>query len=228
MKKIIIIEDEKDLADLLSFNLSREGYRVAQAYDGVSGLALVQQEQPDLVLLDLMIPGLMGTEVCRRIKADSATAAIPILMVTARGEEMDRVVGFELGADDYVTKPFSMRELTLRIAAILRRGSTGKEPEGLPVLVIGSIRLELETHRVLAAGEEIPLTGTEFKLLQTLAERKGRLQDRERLLNDVWGYASDVDSRTVDTHITRLRTKLGEAGGQIKTVRGFGYKLEET
>lgn len=225
MHTIAIIEDEQDLVDLLSFNLTREGYRVIASSDGCEGLALVRQEQPQLVLLDLMLPGMMGTEVCRELKRDPDTSGIPVLMLTAKGEEIDRVVGFEVGADDYVIKPFSMRELLLRVRAVLRRGHS--EQSSGKVLAFGALQIDLERHEVKVKGEAIVLTSTEFKLLLTLAERHGRLQSRERLLDDVWGYASDVDSRTVDTHITRLRGKLGPAGELIKTIRGFGYKLEQ-
>ncbi len=225
MQTIIVIEDEQDLAELLAFNLTREGFRVLCVGDGREGLALVRQELPALVLLDLMLPAMMGTDVCRELKRDAATARIPILMLTAKGEEIDRVVGFEMGADDYVVKPFSMRELLLRVKAVLRRGVV--EPAVTKVLAFGSLHIDMERHEVLVAGQDIVLTSTEYKLLLTLAERQGRLQSRDRLLDDVWGYAADVDSRTVDTHITRLRGKLGVAGDLIKTVRGFGYKLEQ-
>jgi two-component system phosphate regulon response regulator PhoB len=224
MQTIVIIEDERDLADLLAFNLTREGFRTLIAGDGLTGIELVRSEHPDLVLLDLMLPGMMGTDVCRALKRESATTAIPVLMLTAKGEEIDRVVGFEVGADDYVVKPFSMRELQLRVKAVLRRGTL--EQPIAKHLSFGELVIDTERHEVRVAGQEVVLTSTEFKLLQILAERQGRLQSRDRLLDDVWGYASDVDSRTVDTHITRLRGKLGGAGELIKTVRGFGYKLE--
>jgi two-component system, OmpR family, phosphate regulon response regulator PhoB len=224
MQTIVIIEDELDLAELLAFNLTREGYRALTAGDGRTGMDLVRQELPELVLLDLMLPEMMGTEVCRELKREVATASIPVLMLTAKGEEIDRVVGFEVGADDYVVKPFSMRELVLRVKAVLRRGVA--EPPATKIMTYGLLQIDTERHEVRVAGQEIVLTSTEYKLLLTLAERQGRLQSRDRLLDDVWGYAADVDSRTVDTHITRLRGKLGVAGDLIKTVRGFGYKLE--
>jgi two-component system phosphate regulon response regulator PhoB len=221
---IAIIEDERDLADLLAFNLQREGYGTLTALDGREGLELVRREMPDLVVLDLMLPGMMGTDVCRELKRDPATAAIPVIMLTARGEEIDRVVGFEVGADDYLVKPFSMRELLLRLRAILRRAAA---PEPVTRTIdIGPVTIDPERHLVMVAGEEVVLTGTEFKLLLTLAERRGRLQSREVLLTDVWGYHYVGDTRTVDTHVTRLRGKLGAAGDLIRTVRGFGYKLE--
>jgi len=222
--KVIIIEDERDLAELLAFNLEKEGWRTAIALDGRSGLELVTAELPDLVILDLMLPEMGGIEVCRHLRRQERTSAIPIIMVTAKGEEIDRVVGFEVGADDYLVKPFSTRELLLRIKAILRRASQPGQEEKL--ISRGELTIDPERHRVTVGEQEINLTSTEFKLLQTLAERTGRMQGREQLLRDVWGYSSNADTRTVDTHITRLRNKLGDAGEMIRTVRGFGYKLE--
>lgn len=223
MQTVMIIEDEKDLAELIAFNLEREGYKTAIATDGAEGLADVRRRQPDLVLLDLMLPGMLGTEVCKIIKKSEKTAAVPVIMLTAKGEEIDKVVGFEVGADDYVVKPFSIRELMLRVKAVLRRST---EIFASTVIELGPISIDVERHVVRVNGEEINFTGTEFKLLQTLAARAGRVQSREILLRDVWGYHFVEDSRTVDTHITRLRTKVGAAGDMIKTVRGFGYKLE--
>lgn len=222
--KVIIIEDERDLAELLAFNLEKEGWQTAIALDGRSGLELVLAELPDLVILDLMLPELGGVEVCRALRRQEKTAAIPVIMVTAKGEEIDRVVGFEVGADDYLVKPFSTRELLLRIKAILRRSSSPRQEE--KILVRGMLTIDPDRHRVTVRGEEVTLTSTEFKLLQTLAERLGRMQSREQLLRDVWGYSSNADTRTVDTHITRLRNKIGEAGEMIRTVRGYGYKME--
>lgn len=224
MKKILVVEDERDLADLLAFNLEREGYQALVAYSGTEGLKLALQELPDLVVLDQMLPGMMGTEVCSHLRREGRSSAIPVLMLTARGEEIDRVVGFEVGADDYMVKPFSMRELLLRVRAILRRSSG--EPIDTPQLDIGSLRIDTESCRVTVAGEEVELTTTEFKLLHYLAQRPGRVLGREVLLQNVWGYNYVGDTRTVDTHVTRLRGKLGPAGDMIKTVRGFGYKLE--
>ncbi len=225
MKTILIIEDERDLSDLLVYNLEREGYRIITADDGTSGLETARSTLPDLVILDLMLPGIMGIEVCKTLKKSEKTAQIPIIMLTAKGEEIDRVVGFEVGADDYVVKPFSNRELLLRIRAVLRRGETNKVPE--KVITIGCLVIDTGRHTVTVAGEEIVLTTTEYKLLLNLAERIGRVQNRDLLLKNVWGYNYIGDTRTVDTHITRLRTKLGEAGDLIKTVRGFGYKMED-
>ena len=225
MNTILIIEDEQDLAELVAFNLCQEGYRVVVALDGQAGLDSVVDERPDLILLDLMLPTIMGTEVCRLLKRDPKTSAIPILMLTAKGEEIDRVVGFEVGADDYVVKPFSVRELMLRVKALLRR-TTGLPEEGR-LLRVGGLVIDTDRHQVKVDSEDVVLTTTEFKLLLTLAERHGRLQSRDTLLKDVWGYNYVGDTRTVDTHITRLRTKLKGAGDLIQTVRGFGYKLEE-
>ena len=224
MQTILIIEDEQDLATLVAFNLEKEGFRPLIAADGVTGFETARREQPDLILLDLMLPGMLGTEVCRQLKKEPATAAIPVIMLTARGEEIDRVVGFEVGADDYVVKPFSTRELLLRIRAVLRRSTP---QETAPGLTIGPLVIDRERHRVEVDGEEVTLTTIEFKLLLTLAEREGRLQSRETLLTTVWGYNYVGDTRTVDTHVTRLRAKLGRAGDLIRTVRGFGYKMEE-
>jgi two-component system phosphate regulon response regulator PhoB len=222
--KIAIIEDERDLAELLAYNLEKEGYQTFILRDGRSGFERVTSERPDLVLLDLMLPELNGMEVCKLLKKQESTAAIPVIMLTAKGEEIDRVVGFEVGADDYVVKPFSNRELLLRIKAVLRRTS-GEQPEG-KVLTIGPLVIDTVQHRVSVEGTEVTLTTTEFKLLLTLAERLGRLQSREHLLSHVWGYSHTADTRTVDTHITRLRSKLGCAGELIRTVRGFGYRME--
>jgi len=226
MARILIIEDERDLAELIAFHLHQEGYDSTICGDGRSGLAAALATPPDLVVLDLMLPLLLGTEVCRELRRAPKTAAIPVLMLTARGEESDRVVGFEIGADDYLTKPFSVRELVLRIQALLRRSAS--VPAAAPkVLRIGALAIDGDRHLVTVNGDAVTLTGTEYKLLQTLAERRGRLQSRDTLLQDVWGYNYLGDTRTVDTHITRLRTKLGAAGDLIQTVRGFGYKLEE-
>lgn len=226
MKTILIIEDEHDLAELVAFNLEKEGYRPLIAHDGTAGLEAARHDQPDLILLDLMLPGIMGTELCKLLKNHEKTSSIPVIMLTAKGEEIDRVVGFEVGADDYIVKPFSSRELLLRIKAVLRR--TVPDGGGDRVLRIGPLTIDTERHTVHVENEEITLTTTEFKLIFNLAERTGRVQSRDLLLKNVWGYNYIGDTRTVDTHITRLRTKLGIAGDLIKTVRGFGYKLEES
>jgi len=224
MQTILIVEDERDLAELVAFNLEREGFKTAIATDGARAMEIIQERVPDLIILDLMLPGMMGTDICKALKKDSATARIPVIMLTAKGEEIDRVVGFEVGADDYVVKPFSTRELLLRIKAVLRRS----QPEAAvgKLAKVGPLVIDSERHRVTVDGNELALTTIEFKLLALLAERLGRVQSRDTLLTSVWGYNYVGDTRTVDTHITRLRTKLGEAGELIKTVRGFGYKME--
>jgi len=224
MQTILIIEDERDLAELLAFNLEREGYRTAIALDGVEGLETAKRVLPDLVLLDLMLPGMLGTEVCRALKQYQPTSRIPVIMLTAKGEEIDKVVGFEVGAEDYLVKPYSTRELLLRAKAVLRRSAT--ELVESPLLKVGPISIDTARHLVAIHGEEVTFTTIEFNLLHTLLQRLGRVQSREVLLRDVWGYKFVEDTRTVDTHVTRLRTKMGAAGGMIRTVRGFGYKVE--
>jgi len=226
MQTVLVIEDEKDLAELVAFHLEKEGFRVVIAGDGSSGLNEARSSKPDLILLDLMLPGILGTEVCRLLKSSAQTAGIPVIMLTAKGEEIDRVVGFEMGADDYVIKPFSIRELMLRVRAVLRRNAE-QAPKGAGIC-IGALSIDTERHLVTVSEEEVLLTSTEYKLLMNLAERMGRVQSRELLLQNVWGYNYFGDTRTVDTHLTRLRTKLGAAGEMIKTVRGFGYKIEQS
>jgi two-component system, OmpR family, phosphate regulon response regulator PhoB len=224
MKNILIIEDESDLAELVAFNLEKEGYRPLIAPDGPSGLEAVRNHSPDLILLDLMLPGMSGMEICKVLKGRDKTAGIPVIMLTAKGEEIDRVVGFEVGADDYVIKPFSPRELLLRIKAVLRRA--GSEEAASRIIKVGPISIDTDRHIVSVDDNHVVLTTTEFKLLFNLADRLGRVQSRDRLLKDVWGMSHIGDTRTVDTHITRLRSKLGEAGDMIQTVRGFGYKMD--
>ena len=224
MQTVLIIEDERDLADLVAFNLEREGYQTVVATDGAEGMTAAIRMVPELVLLDQMLPGMLGTEVCKHLKAHDKTARVPVIMMSAKSEEIDRVTGFEAGADDYVAKPFSTRELLLRVKAVLRR--TADDCSGGSVLKVGPLAIDSERHLVAVNGDEVGFTSTEFKLLHLLALRYGRVQSREALLRDVWGYSYVEDSRTVDTHITRLRTKMGEAGDLIKTVRGAGYKIE--
>lgn len=225
-ERILLIEDEPDIAEVLQYNLEKEGFAVETARRGDSGLEAVRREAPDLILLDLMLPGMDGLELTRLLKRDGTTARVPIVMLTARGEEVDRIVGLELGADDYISKPFSPREVVLRVKAVLRR----KKPEPTPSdrepdLAVGGIQLDVAGHQLRIRGEEIPLTATEFRLLRLLMERAGRVQTRGQLLTDVWGYAEDIDSRTVDTHIRRLRRKLGPEADRIETVIGVGYRL---
>lgn len=221
---ILVIDDEQDVIDMLSVTLSKAGLQVWSATDGITGLTKARQQQPALVVLDLMMPKMPGLEVCKLLKSDPATRGIPIIMLTAKAEEIDRVLGLEVGADDYVTKPFSPRELTLRINAVLRRGAPTSESRQLR---IGSIVLDPDRHHVSSGGKPVRLTAVEFKLLTVLMQRPGRLLARDRLLREVWGYESIIDTRTIDTHIRRLRDKLGKAAGLIETIRGFGYRIKE-
>ncbi len=224
--KILLVEDEADLRDLVGYNLRAAGHEVTEAATATEALAHSRRSPPDLVLLDLMLPDLPGTEVCRRIKADPQTAATRVIMLTARNEEIDRVVGFELGADDYISKPFSVRELVLRVGAVLRRGQSAPTVEETP-LQAGLLTVDRSKHRVMVEEEEVVLTALEFKLLFTLLSRRGRVQSRERLLEDVWEMNPDVTTRTVDTHVKRLREKLGVAGPYVETIRGVGYRFKE-
>jgi two-component system phosphate regulon response regulator PhoB len=221
--RILLVEDEPDIAEVLRYNLEKEGYDVEVEERGDTALERIRRDAPDLLLLDLMLPGLDGLEVARILQRDTRTRSLPLIMLTAKGEEVDRIVGLELGADDYVTKPFSPREVVLRVKAVLRR-TARSVPEG-EVLSVGPLRLDPGGHRLEVEGEEVPLTATEFRLLKLLMERVGRVQTRGQLLSDVWGYAEDIDSRTVDTHIRRLRRKLGPGADHIETVIGVGYRL---
>lgn len=224
---IAIVEDEQDLARTLSYSLTREGFNVSVAHTGNDGIELgLNDPTPDLMLLDLMLPDMSGTEVCRRLRSESRTAHLPIIMVTARGDEIDRVVGFEVGADDYVTKPFSTRELVLRIRAVLKRNRN--EPKEESDIVVGCLRVDPPGHRAWVNDVEVTLTALEFRLLETLIKRRGRVQTRSGLLEDVWGYSPDVSTRTVDTHIKRLRSKMGDAAEYVETLRGVGYRFKAT
>ena len=222
-KRILIVEDEPDIAEVLQFSLDRAGFAVEVERRGDSALEAIRKQAPDLVVLDLMLPGLDGLEVTRLLKSDPATARLPLVMLTAKGEEVDRIVGLELGADDYIAKPFSPREVVLRIKAVLRR--RGGDGGGAERIESGDIHLDAAAHRVDVRGEEVVLTATEFRLLRVLMERQGRVQTRSRLLTDVWGSSEDVDSRTVDTHVRRLRRKLGGEADRLETVIGVGYRL---
>lgn len=222
---ILIVDDEQDVLDLLVYNLHKAGYKIVTARDGAAALQKARDEVPSLIILDLMLPQMDGTEVCRRLKADPKTAHIPIIMLTAKAEEVDRVVGLELGADDYVTKPFSPREVALRVKGVLRRASGKSAPA--EILKFGDLTVDIAKHAVTLKDRGVELTATEFKLLATLLERRGRVQSRDRLLTDVWGYEGDVDTRTVDTHMRRLREKLGEAADYVETVRGVGYRFAD-
>ncbi len=224
MTTVLLVDDERDLLSVLDFNLRAAGFETILATRGEEALLALKRRVPDLVLLDLMLPDIPGTEVCRRIKSEARTRHVPVVMLTAKGEEVDRVVGFELGADDYVTKPFSVRELVLRLKAILRRAGTGRPAEPARELV-GPIRVDVEAHRVFVDGAEVVLTPLEFKLLSTFMLRLGRVQSREQLLEDVWEMSPEVETRTVDTHVKRLREKLGSGRELLETVRGVGYRL---
>jgi two-component system phosphate regulon response regulator PhoB len=224
--RVLVIDDELDLREVLRYNLGSAGHDVSLAATGTEGLAMARAEIPDVVLLDLMLPDLSGLEVCKALKRDTTTTHIPIVMVTAKGEEIDRVVGFELGADDYVTKPFSIRELLLRVQAVVRRHSA--ERPTTPILRFGALKIDRDAHRAWIHEEAIDLTALEFKLLITLCDRRDRVQPRAVLLRDVWQIDGDVATRTVDTHVKRLREKLGDTARCIETVRGVGYRFTTT
>lgn len=231
---VMIVDDERDLVSTIEYNLAQQGYSAISAYDGARALELAQATPPDLIILDLMLPDLSGIEVCRRLRQTPSLARVPVLILTARGEEIDRVVGLEVGADDYMVKPFSMRELMLRVRAILRRvhegPSSGTQPPATgdleaETVTFGFIRLDNSAHRVFIEDVETKLTALEFKLLALFIARKGRVQTREALLSDVWGIQADVTTRSVDTTVKRLREKLGKAGAYIETLRGVGYRF---
>ena len=222
-QKIYIVEDEPDIRETLKYNFSNEGFEVFTAPDGEEALSNIKKVLPDVLILDLMLPGVSGLDVCKSIRADDDIRDMSIIMLTAKGEEIDRVIGFELGADDYVTKPFSVRELILRVKVLLK-----KQRESLvqnKLVTFGPIRIDLDAHELKINDKEIVLTALEFKLLQHLVKRKGRVQTREQLLGDVWGYSAEVTTRTVDTHIKRLREKLGNTSDYIQTIRGVGYRF---
>ncbi len=221
--RVLIVEDEPDLVRVLEFNLQQAGFETRAVGRASEAMKAALAFAPDVVLLDLMLPDGPGTEVCRALKSDPQTRGVPVIMTTARGEEIDRVVGFELGADDYVVKPFSVRELVLRVRAILRR-TEGDSPGG-EVVHFGALKIDRTAHRVYVEDVEVTLTALEFRLLTTLIDRRNRVQSRDTLLSDVWGLQLHVETRTVDTHIKRLREKLGVAGEYIHTVRGVGYRF---
>lgn len=221
--RVLIVDDEPDIVALVAYHLAKAGYRVSTAATGTDALAAARDEHPALIVLDLMLPGMSGFEVLEQLRAAEATRNIAVLMLTARKEEPDRIRGLSLGADDYLAKPFSPQELVLRVAAILRRVvASGSSTD---TLRIGALQIDRAAHRVMVDTDLIDLTPTEFKLLLTLAERRGRVQSRARLLETVWDAAPDIQTRTVDMHIQRLRTKLGAAGDLVETVRGFGYRF---
>lgn len=223
-ERILVVDDEPDIVALVGYHLMKAGYKVSQAATGPEAVEVAKRERPSLVILDLMLPGMSGFDVLAKLREDSDTASVAVLMLTARKEEPDRIRGLELGADDYLTKPFSPPELVLRVGAILRRVASAGSPAD--VLQIGPIKVDRSAHRVHVNEHEIELTPTEYKLLLTLAERRGRVQSRAHLLETVWDAAPDIQTRTVDMHVQRLRTKLHPAGDLIETVRGFGYRLK--
>jgi two-component system phosphate regulon response regulator PhoB len=228
-QKILIVDDEDDLRRLVDFNLRAAGFETLLAATGREAQAILTRERPALVVLDLMLPDIQGTEICRAIKQNPATSQIPVLILSARGDEIDRVVGFELGAEDYVVKPFSVRELLLRVRALLKRAAAPEpEPTQEENLLFGPLKIDQIRHRAWCDDEELILTALEFKLLVTFLSRRGRVQTRERLLDDVWGIEAGVTTRTVDTHVKRLREKLRTAARFLETVRGVGYRFSET
>lgn len=221
----MIVEDEADISEMIALHLAREGHESMTVANGLQVLPMAIDKQPDIIVLDLMLPDLSGTEICRRLRDQERTRDIPVIMCTAKGEEIDRVVGFEVGADDYVVKPFSVRELVLRIRALLRRAN---RVEGEPSLIkFGRLKIDRDAHRAWVDEAEIGLTALEFRLLHAFVSRRGRVQTRDALLSDVWGIEADVTTRTVDTHVKRLREKLGDAGLYIETLRGVGYRFKD-
>ena len=226
-QKILIIEDEPDIRKTLEYNISREGYKVVSASSLSEGKEQINSSDFSLILLDLMLPDGSGLNLCREIKSDKDKSPTPIIILTAKDDEVDKVVGFELGADDYVTKPFSVRELILRIKAILKRGESKKETLEVK-RQFGELTMDIDSHEAFVNNEQIILTALEFRLLRQLVDRRGRVQSRDQLLSDVWGYSAEVNTRTVETHIKRLREKLGTMGKYVQTIRGVGYKFSRT
>ena len=224
-ERILIVEDDKHISKLVKFNLEKAGYECTVAATGEKALEVLNDQPVDLIILDIMLPGMDGFGICRAIKEKEKLKNLPIIMLTAKGEEVDRIVGLELGADDYIVKPFSPRELVLRVKAILKRGKS--EESKKDILAARDITVDIPKHKVTVKGKAIDLTQMEFKLLVTLMERRSRVQTRERLLSDVWDMDTGVDTRTIDTHVKRLREKLGKSGSLIETVRGLGYKFKE-
>jgi len=222
MHRVLVVEDEVDIADLIRFNLERAGYEVIKAHDGIAGVEVAIRERPDLIVLDLMLPGRDGYSVFREVRRDARTSNIPVIMLTARAQTEDRIQGLEAGADDYLTKPFSPKELVLRVNAILKRTDA---PPGVVEYEFGPFRFNKNSVKFYLDNEPLDLTSTEFKLLLFLCERSGKPQDRNDLLRTIWGYSDEVHSRTLDTHMKRLRQKLGDHGALIETVRGIGYQV---
>lgn len=222
--QILVVDDEPDILSVLVYHLSREGYRVTTAVNGQGALTSAEAEQPDLIILDLMLPGMDGYEVLQRLRGADSTSSMPVILLTARREEDERVKGFEVGADDYITKPFSARELTLRVEALLRR-SKAEPVSASRRVTVGPVVLDREAHRVFSEGVEVDLTRLEYRLLEVLLERRGRVQTRRQLLQAVWDTNAAIETRTVDMHVARLRTKLGNAASLLETVRGIGYRF---
>ena len=222
---VLVIDDERDLIELVRYNLEKSGFDVIGATKSEAGLEIARLNSPDVVVLDIMMPGQDGLEVCHQLRADARTARIPVIMLTAKAAEIDRVLGLELGADDYITKPFSPRELVLRVKNLLKRGQNDEEKKDR--YQVGDLSIDVPRHLVAVQGKRVELTATEFKLLTVLAQRRGRVQSREQLLQDVWQYDNLIDTRTVDTHMRRLREKLGRAARYLDTVRGVGYRFVE-
>lgn len=226
MKRILVVDDEKDIVEAIEYNFKKEGYKVNKAFDGPHGLKSAKEYNPDLIILDLMLPGISGLDVCKILKRETRTRNIPIIMLTAKDGEVDKIVGFELGADDYITKPFSLRELLARARAVLKR--TGPQAEvTAPILRFADLEINLDQHQVKVGEKLIELTAKEFALLEYLAENKEKVFNREKLLDAIWGIEVAIETRTVDVHIRRLREKLGKGGKHIQTLRGVGYKFKE-
>jgi two-component system, OmpR family, phosphate regulon response regulator PhoB len=224
-KRVLVIEDDKNILKLIRYNLEKAGFVCITTITGEDAFDILDKEQVDLIILDIMLPTIDGFEICKRVKQDQRYKNMPVIMLTAKGEEVDKIVGFELGADDYIVKPFSPRELVLRIKAVLKRNAPKEGSKD--VLVSGIVKIDIPRHKVTVDKKDIELTAMEFKLLAVLIERKGRVQSRETLLEDVWGISADVTTRTVDTHVKRLRQRLGKAGKLIETIRGIGYRFKE-
>ena len=224
-ERVLVVDDEPDIVALVAYHLVKAGYRVSTSSTGPEAVAQARQDRPSIIVLDLMLPGMSGFEVLEQLRADDSTRDVAVLMLTARKDEPDRIKGLSLGADDYITKPFSPQELVLRVGAILRRIQQGQQQAG-DTLRVGPIAIDRAAHRVSVDGRDLDLTPTEYRLLLTLAERRGRVQARAHLLETVWEAAPDIQTRTVDMHVQRLRTKLEAAGELIETVRGFGYRLK--
>ncbi len=225
-KKILVVDDEPDVTELVEYHLKAKGFHTDTVNDATASISRARTYQPDLIILDIMMPHLSGIQICRILRTDNKLSRVPIIFLTAKAEPHDRIEGLESGADDYVGKPFSPKELVLRVESVLRRAATPKEPAAAR-LQIGEITLDSEIHRVTVRGSPLELTATEFKLLRLMMERQGRVQTREHLLLNVWNYSTEIETRTVDTHVRRLREKLGAEAGWIETIRGVGYRVAD-